>query len=324
MKKIFTLLSIAVLSTITLAQDNIAKFDANIHESVISESTPINKANQTFSQLSTQTITAGSASVACNNVQAPVTITRFYDLKADYGITGAFIPISVDVFGRAWDNTLIESTIVYYNGTTYGSTIPFTSVTETDNYGSISLTASTSAKWVNIEFSDAFPIAEGQKFGVSSVFTMTGLQNNWSESFQPWLTSQAGLTETRPAYFGNPLGGCVVIQGSYADVRTNVNGGAAYIYPVGNITGSTETMGTVELGSTKLAVFPNPATTEINIKLEGSKVADVTVADVTGRVIPVKFSKDGKVNTSTLAKGVYFLRVKDDKGVTRIQKIIKK
>lgn len=83
-------------------------------------------------------------------------------------------------------------------------------------------------------------------------------------------------------------------------------------------------IGEIYSNTKKINVYPNPATTEVNIKLDGTKVADVTVADVTGRVIPVKFSKDGKVDTSKLSSGVYFLRVKDDKGVTRIQKIIKK
>ncbi|WP_314058914.1 T9SS type A sorting domain-containing protein [Empedobacter brevis] len=325
MKKIFTLLSIVALSSVTFAQDNKAKLDLTKHE-ITTLSQQQNKADDhTFSQLSTQEITGNSASVSCDNVQYPVTLTRFYDLKNDYGITGDFTPVSVGVFGRAMDNTVVETTIVNYNGTTYGSTIPYSSVTETDNYGSKSL-AKNEVGWFDIEFIDAFSVAEGQKIGVASTYIMAGADNGWVQSFLPWLTNQPGLTETRPTYFGHPTSesACGVIEDNYADIRTNVTGGSAYIYVVNNLTGTTETMGTVELGSSKLAVYPNPATTEVNIKLDGTKVADVTVADVTGRVIPVKFSKDGKVDTSKLSSGVYFLRVKDDKGVTRIQKIIKK
>ena len=323
MKKIFTLLTVAALSTSGFAQNMQAKLDSNLHEPLTSVQEQHNKADKTFSQLSTQTITATSASVSCENIQATVTLTRFYDLKNDYGITGEFTPVSVGIYGNAYDNTVIETTIVNYNGTTYGSTIPYTSVTETDNYGSITLAKDTKG-WVNVEFSDAFPVPEGQKIGISSTFVMSGQPNAWKESFLPWLTNQAGLTETRPTYFGNPSGGCYVKEDAYADIRTNVSGGAAYIYVVNNLTGTSETMGTVELGSSKLAVYPNPATTEVNVQLKDAKVTNVEVADVTGKVIPVKFSKEGKVDTSRLSAGVYFLRVKDDQGVTRIQKFIKK
>ncbi|WP_369021503.1 T9SS type A sorting domain-containing protein [Weeksella sp. HMSC059D05] len=53
------------------------------------------------------------------------------------------------------------------------------------------------------------------------------------------------------------------------------------------------------------------------------KIAKVEIADVSGRVIPVKVALDGKVNISNLSKGVYFVRVQDNNGVTRISKFVK-
>lgn len=71
-------------------------------------------------------------------------------------------------------------------------------------------------------------------------------------------------------------------------------------------------------------VFPNPINTEFNVLLKNSKIAQIQLTDLTGKTINVNVSKEGKVNTASLPKGVYILTVKDDKGVTHTQKIIKK
>ncbi|WP_298774091.1 T9SS type A sorting domain-containing protein, partial [uncultured Empedobacter sp.] len=175
----------------------------------------------------------------------------------------------------------------------------------TDAYGALVFTSAEDAGWYDIELDDPYTIPVGQKFLTSIVAYIGKFNTNPNGSFIPWVNNE-GTTETRPSWFGGEAGLCGIDEdGNYVNISSIPDFADTGVYLL-NVTGNAEGLGTVELGSTNLAVYPNPATTEVNVKLEGSKVADVTVADVTGRVIPVSFSKDGKVDTSRLAAGVYF------------------
>jgi PKD repeat protein len=66
----------------------------------------------------------------------------------------------------------------------------------------------------------------------------------------------------------------------------------------------------------KIAVFPNPATTEIQLSLPNSKsISAIRIIDMIGKEMPVFINKNsnGKVvlNTSNYSKGIYYLQVKD-------------
>ena len=321
MKKIFTLLSIAALTT-SFAQvqkiNSVEKLETKVNNVELT-----NKVDETtYSQLSSDDLSPEISVLSCQDLQAPVQISRGYDMKADYGINVPFTVTKINVAGKPYKDGVVEGMIVKYNGE-WSDYMLLSNSEMTDAYGALVFTSAEDAAWYDIELDDPYKIPVGQKFLTSIVAYIGKFTTNPNGSFIPWVNNE-GTTETRPSWFGGEAGLCGIDEnGNYVNISSVPDFADTGVYLL-KVTGNAEGLGTVELGSTNLAVYPNPATTEVNVKLEGSKVADVTVADVTGRVIPVSFSKDGKVDTSRLAAGVYFLRVKDDKGVTRIQKIIKK
>jgi hypothetical protein len=61
----------------------------------------------------------------------------------------------------------------------------------------------------------------------------------------------------------------------------------------------------------QLSVFPNPATNFINFTTVSTEAAKVIAYDVTGKIIATELMEMGKakLNTSTLASGVYIYHV---------------
>ncbi len=89
---------------------------------------------------------------------------------------------------------------------------------------------------------------------------------------------------------------------------------------MGNATVSTEGIHSVQNG--EISVYPNPTTGKIAIGTDGV-VNSVEIFDVTGRVV---LSQNGNVKTlniSSLADGVYTMRVVSDNGVA-LKRVIKK
>ena len=236
--------------------------------------------------------------------------SRFFNLS-DYGITTDFEVTAINFAASSTGITVWGEVATVAAGTdiTAEEILP-ESLTVTEAYASTTVPSQNSA-WVNMPFLETAVIPGGTSFGVAVGY-------EWiTDGERAWFGNNT-LGETAPSYIGWPASECV----EEWPVAVSAVG-----FPVSwllNVEGSTAELGTVELGSSKLAVYPNPATTEVNITLEGSKIAQVDVADVTGRVVSSQAVKSGKVNVANLSSGVYFLRVKDDKGVTRIQKFIKK
>ena len=324
MKKIFTLLSVALLSTGAFAQYSLTPVQAEELPEVVASSAEI--ANQRYerststhvlSQTADNIVTSNATANACQDSYNAY--YRLFDL-ADHGITGTFTPTSIDGAAIIWPGGFGEVGVFNLNGTE-DVHIPHTDYEDTGLYAFYGNEGARVWDWVNFEILDenTVPITSDKKFAVVVTHPVTNSAAAWAGSLWPLFTSGA---ETKSAYFGGPTVGCHGgTAGSSTRFSSFVEGGRSILL---TITGDSEELGTVELGSSKLAVYPNPATTEVNITLEGAKIAQVDVADVTGRVVSSQAVKNGKVNVSNLSSGVYFLRVKDDKGVTRIQKFIKK
>ncbi|SFN36274.1 Por secretion system C-terminal sorting domain-containing protein [Algoriella xinjiangensis] len=319
MKKIFTLLSIAALTSATFAQEfneiKVLKAQGLNETTVIASDNNATAQDYSLIQYKDGT-TFENSLISCSGAGQTVqnTWSRFFDLKAEFGIDSEFTVKSVTVGGRAMStNNTIEVAFSQFAGA----------------YTFANITAGMGSGYASHAFPTAFELAEIQledpqeaiKVGNKlAVAISSELESDGTYLTGGVMVGNNKKGETKPSYLGWPGSQCV--SGGTSTAPTNLTSyGSAYVF---HVTGSTASLGTVELGSNKLAVYPNPATTEVNVQLKDTKVANVEVADVTGRVIPVKFSKEGKVDTSKLSAGVYFLRVKDDKGVTRIQKFIKK
>lgn len=86
----------------------------------------------------------------------------------------------------------------------------------------------------------------------------------------------------------------------------------------------TETMGTIELGSSAFSVYPNPATDIINVSLKnGATVESMEIVNLAGQSVFASKSAN-TANVSFLPAGVYVVKAKDSKGVTHVKKIVKK
>lgn len=116
-------------------------------------------------------------------------------------------------------------------------------------------------------------------------------------------------------YAGNPNSDFISTDGTNWDHATNNNLPYSWLidcYLSGNA-------GITTLSNAQVALYPNPATSIVNVKAEG--LQQVEVLDVNGRTIMTV--KDNTVDMSNLSNGVYMFRVMTNNGVS-MQKVVKK
>lgn len=94
----------------------------------------------------------------------------------------------------------------------------------------------------------------------------------------------------------------------------------------GNYTDSCTTTGISELGKADgIRIYPNPTNGVFTISAEGTKMKEVNVMDVVGKEIVGKKVNEGSttIDISGMAKGMYFIRVMDEKGNGIVRRIVK-
>ncbi len=78
------------------------------------------------------------------------------------------------------------------------------------------------------------------------------------------------------------------------------------------------------LADNVVSIYPNPTSDVVNVKtLESINVKSIQVIDLTGRVVSTNANKKS-INISSLPKGTYLVKVEDKSGKTFTQKVIKK
>ncbi|MGK0363827.1 MAG: hypothetical protein ACI85O_000880 [Saprospiraceae bacterium] len=90
-----------------------------------------------------------------------------------------------------------------------------------------------------------------------------------------------------------------------------------------------QTVGFVMAGTNDLPklqnvnISPNPVQTQLNITLESNTETEVRLIDITGRILSsASFQNETQINTSELAKGIYFIELKNEEG-RLTQKVVK-
>ncbi|MEN9522575.1 MAG: hypothetical protein RL065_952 [Bacteroidota bacterium] len=66
----------------------------------------------------------------------------------------------------------------------------------------------------------------------------------------------------------------------------------------------------------KLSVYPNPATSELNIEVKGEKIEAVKITSINGQIMNSEFAAN-KINISNLSSSVYFVEVKTSNNIYR-------
>lgn len=135
-------------------------------------------------------------------------------------------------------------------------------------------------------------------------------------SLVSWYPASNDSGELAPSYITAEA--CSIIDPTpMADI------GFADVHVIMTITGETS-MGTVELNSKALSIYPNPASDVINVSLKNGEVAgNIQIANLAGQnVLSVKATSS--INVSFLPAGVYIVKATDNKGVTHMSKIVKK
>jgi len=75
------------------------------------------------------------------------------------------------------------------------------------------------------------------------------------------------------------------------------------------------TTGIIENNNT-ISIYPNPSNGEFNIAASSNELSDLTVKDITGKIVISKvFSSNTIVNLNNYAKGVYVVEIKNKKGI---------
>lgn len=121
-------------------------------------------------------------------------------------------------------------------------------------------------------------------------------------------------------FSGNTLPETISFDGDNASVSFSTDasgraGGFKLVYTVGEPTSAFET------DNQQIAIYPNPATTEIRI--EGNNLSHLSLYDITGRCMTESeiHSDIHIVNTSSLAEGTYIIKIIDTYGNCMTRKI---
>lgn len=82
----------------------------------------------------------------------------------------------------------------------------------------------------------------------------------------------------------------------------------------------------IKYSAYNMRIYPNPVTSNLQIELpQDIQRADVFLTDITGKLILQKEIKQGKntVDMSSLATGMYFIKIADERGMIRTEKVVK-
>jgi hypothetical protein len=85
---------------------------------------------------------------------------------------------------------------------------------------------------------------------------------------------------------------------------------------------------TVQSSGNSINIFPDPATNEINISVEGIVVKEIMITDMQGREmqqsVPASTSKLITLSITDLPTGIYLMRLQTDDGIITRKFVVEK
>lgn len=246
----------------------------------------------------------------------------------DYGIDN-IVPFEVEVGASVWENGYVEALIyqLNYYMDDYPEGFNFDQMTDsgfTAFY--VNHTGETIRDWVSLKVFDEVSEPLVRQFYVVIICSTTNSDVEWEESFIP-LSSESGYIKS--AYFGHPDSECN-LGGDFDVNRLDAIGlGDQFGAILLTVTGYTITGGLVKLESNQLLVYPNPADDTVHIRLRDNLIIrEVNITNMAGQQVYNSKLREGeegdRIDVSSLAPGVYVVKVKDHQEVTHITRLLKK
>lgn len=81
----------------------------------------------------------------------------------------------------------------------------------------------------------------------------------------------------------------------------------AYIY-ISKYKSNTSTALTERIVSNPISLYPNPTSNELTIDTE-QKISEVSIIDITGKIIMITKQNTKTINVSDLSNGLYFIKL---------------
>ncbi|MDH1883287.1 T9SS type A sorting domain-containing protein [Empedobacter falsenii] len=322
MKKIFTLLSIAALSTATFAQ-KVQLTDQAVLENGVAM--PDNKA---AAELFKQTANGqnGYGVAYLTNFGEAIVVADDFEIAKNSKIT------KITGYGFSTNatniTTITSNLLVYIYEDNAGSpkqtpdnplmTIKMakgsTGVTyvKSGSYVDIVLDLAAAGKTINLD--------AGKRYWISILPETSDANgsNRWA-----WFkaTDQKYSGKAQLIDLGDLFGGGYTEWTDLDDILTTPwgNFGTAFALEGEDNLGVSQV-----LADNVVSIYPNPTSDVVNVKtLESINVKSIQIVDLTGRVVSTNMDKKS-INISSLPKGTYLVKVQDTSGKTFTQKIIKK
>ncbi|MBQ7735986.1 MAG: T9SS type A sorting domain-containing protein [Bacteroidales bacterium] len=199
------------------------------------------------------------------------------------------------------DTIVLNGTVVVDNPTLEATpnTMTFTgTVGEATAAQTTTITGSNLTEDVNVRVAEPFEIStDGSSFGSEATLTVTGTDLNTTL-----------YVRYNPVTEGSHSGTAILNSGN-ANCTITLNGTA-------------ETVGIMEMCCNTVSIYPNPATTILNVVAEGYD--NLQIVNIFGQIVhEATVSERMQIDVSELSNGVYFVRLNGTNGTTT-QKFIKK
>ena len=322
MKKIFTLLTVAALSTSGFAQ----KVQNQNQETL--ENGSIRFENKAPSELFKQTANGqnGYGVAYLTNFESAIAVADDFEIAKNSKIT------KVTGYGfstNATNITTITTNLIVYiyedNAGVPKQTPDNPFMTVKMAKGSTGVTYVKSGSFVDIVLDLAaagktINLDGGKRYWISILPETTDANGSnrwaWFKATDQKYSGKSSLIDT-----GDLFGGGYTEWTDLDDVLTT---------PWGNFGMAFAIEGEDNLGVSQVvadnvvSIFPNPTSDIVNVKtLQSINVKSIQVVDLTGKVVSTNANKKS-INISSLPKGVYMVNVEDTSGKVFSQKVIKK